>query len=40
MGGVIDTMAKISEGFATHLPKNSAPPQQEGEEEEILQSTI
>lgn len=30
MGGLIDALEKLSEGFETHIPKNSQPPQMEG----------
>lgn len=32
MGGVIQALAKISEGLQTYVPKNSQPPQMVGEE--------
>lgn len=31
VGGVVDFLQMISEGLATHLPKNQAPPQKAGE---------
>lgn len=31
MGGVVPALEKLSEGFETHLPKNSQPPQTVGE---------